>query len=125
MKPGQEKELKEKRGEIVTHFAYTEGLIKRFISVHYFQTGYHPIVPEIFEDEYFSFGLLFKIFEKIIKKQKIEFPLDKLRRMGQLRNIIAHAQVDATATGFSVEEISEFYFRHGGENKNIDAVFSE
>lgn len=125
MKPEQEKELKEKRGEIITHFAYIEDLIKKFISIHYFKTFHHPIMSEIFEDEYFSFGLLFRVFEKVVSKEKIEFPINKLRRLGQLRNVIAHASVHAKASGFSIEEISDFYFRHGGEDKKIEDVFSE
>ncbi len=125
MKIGQEGELKEKRGEIITHFSYLESLTKKYISTHYFKTGHHPIVSEIFEDEYFSFGLLFRIFEKVIFKEKIEFPISHFRRMGQLRNIVAHAQVEAEATGFSKEEIVRIYFKHGGEKKEIEKIFGE
>ncbi len=125
MKIEEEKELKEKRGEIITHFACLEFLIKRYISFFYFKTEDHPIVSEIFEDEYFNFGLLSKIFDKILLKEKIKFPGDKLRRLGQLRNIVAHAQVKGYATGLSREEVFVMYFRHGGEDKEIESIFKE
>lgn len=125
MKIGEESKLKEKRGEIVTHFAYTESLLKKYISFYYFKTAYHPIVSDIFENEYFSFGLLFRIFEKILSKEKVKFPIEKLRRLGQLRNIVAHALVEAKATGFSKKEIVKIYFKHGGEEKEIEEIFNE
>lgn len=111
--------IKDKRGEIITNFAFIEHLIKKFIAIHYLKVADHPIFSEIFEDEYFNFGLLFRIFEKIIKKENIEFPINQLRRLGQLRNIVAHSTLH-----FDTNNENTF-FRHAGESKNTEKIFEE
>lgn len=122
----EENKIKEKRGEILTNFAFVEDVMKSFIAGYYVNDINHPIVPEIFEDEYFSFGLLFKIFEKVLKKQEDKsFPLQQLRRMSQLRNIVVHASVRGNATSPSTDKIVRIFFRHAGEEKEISEVFDE
>ncbi len=121
----EDKDIMEKRGEIVTNFSYIEYLMKTYISVHYFKSKDHPIVSEIFEDEYFNFGLLFRIFEKILVKDNKNFPLQNLRRMGHLRNIVAHAILVGKAVGPTKEEIIHRYFKHGGVLKEIEETFHE
>ncbi len=121
--------IKNKRGEIVTNFAYIELLIKNICSVHYLGKIDENFLGEVLEDEYFGFALLRNIFEKLLKKHpEVKFPMGKLRELSKLRNIIAHAQV--TAEGIIKNpkipsvSIQRMVFRHSGDVRDTNETFS-
>lgn len=122
--------IKNKRGEIVTNFAYIELIIKNICSVYYLGKIDQNFRAEVLEDEYFSFALLRNIFEKVLKKYPdIDFPMGKLRELSKLRNIIAHAQVTATAIvndpAVPSASIQKMVFKHSGIVRDTDETFSK
>jgi len=124
------KDIKIKRGYVATNFAYIESVIARVITIHYFKANDEEFLSEVLEDEYFNFGLLLNILEKIIKKESIkDFPIGKLRRLQKLRNIIIHSQIIAKAMTFKdqpkIIDIDVIKFKHGGKELDVDLIFNE
>lgn len=122
-------EIKLKRGWVATNFAFLEGVIARIICVNYFGKDNEEFVEDVLEDEYFNFGLLVKIFEKVVKKKNIEFPVGKLRRLQALRNIIIHSQIvavgDMIQGSNKIVALGNPEFKNGGKKLIIKEVFSE
>lgn len=123
------------RGKIITNFQYIEGLLKDYISKHYFKNTKEQILfkRELLEDEYFSFFLLKKVFEKIFKKYDVnkytknKAIFDKLNQLAKLRNLVAHAGIEGSARLASSSSITltKLFFRHGGEEKSIQKTIGE
>ncbi len=115
-------EIKSERGRIVTNFAYIENLIKMACSLHYLGKIDQKFMSEVLEDDYFNFGLLTHIFQKVLTKNpSFEFPIGKLFELSKHRNIIAHAQIKAYHEN---GEVTDIRFYHGGERKEIGPIFS-
>jgi hypothetical protein len=124
--------IREKRGAVTTNFASLEYFIAQFITQHYFGRPDPRFMSEVLEDEYFSFGLMVKIFDKALSTYPDEyktFPFQKLRRLQRLRNIIVHARLQSPATldaeNGHIASINGVFFHHGGEDKDVFAVFKE
>jgi hypothetical protein len=116
-------DIQSRRGAVGTNFASIEFFVAQFVTIHYFGALNPDFTAEVFEDEYFSFGLLVKIFDKVLKKYSEEykkFPFQKLRRLQKLRNIIVHARLQSYAKigpdGENIQDIGETYFHHAGED---------
>ena len=120
------------RGKVSTNFASLEYFIAQFITLHYFNGPNHDFTAEVFEDEYFSFGLLVKIFDKVLKKDPDlykKFPFQKLRRLQKLRNVIVHARLQSKATlddrKENIKKIGITLFYHAGKEYKVEEVFEE
>jgi hypothetical protein len=123
-------EIKTKRGWVATNFAFLENLIGRIITVSYLKIdneGREFFMSEVVEDEYFNFGLLVNIFAKVVGREQYDFPIGKLKRLQQLRNIIIHAEVINTAQvlGTKIISLGEPMFKHGGKSYITSDVFQE
>ncbi|MCK5026950.1 MAG: hypothetical protein KAS07_00875 [Candidatus Pacebacteria bacterium] len=130
--PKEISEIQNARGGISTNFASIEYFIAQFITTHYFNGPNETFLAEVFEDEYFSFGLLAKIFDKVLQQYPEEykkFPMQKLRRLQKLRNIIVHARLQSVVKldrgGERIQEIGETYFHHAGKDQKVVDVFRE
>ncbi|MCK5095839.1 MAG: hypothetical protein KAR24_00635 [Candidatus Pacebacteria bacterium] len=125
-------EIQNSRGKVSTNFASLEYFIAQFITMHYFKGPNHDFTAEVLEDEYFSFGLLAKIFDKVLKKYPDlykKFPFQKLRRLQKLRNVIVHARLQSKATldgrKENIKKIGMTYFYHAGKEYQVEEVFEE
>lgn len=125
-------EIQNRRGMVSTNFAFIEFSIAQFVASYYCKDGQSDFVADVFEDEYFSFGLLMNVFEKVLKKDPElykKFPLQKLRRLQKLRNLIIHARlqthvvVDTKKGG--IQEMGETYFYHAGKEYSVNEVLQE
>lgn len=130
--PKEITDIQSRRGAVGTNFASVEFFIAQFVTIHYFGKLNPDFTAEVFEDEYFSFGLLARIFEKVLKEYPEEykkFPFQKLRRLQRLRNIIVHARLQSYARmgqdGENIEDIGETYFHHAGEDYDVEKIFLE
>jgi hypothetical protein len=118
-------EIQNKKGEILSNFAYIELLVRSFILNNYSIERNNLISSDVFEDEYFNFGLLLHIFEKVVKRKGVGSPnklLEDLRRMGKIRNIVAHAPIQAHDNNSSKEEDYSIFLKHGGKEISIDEI---
>lgn len=123
-------DIKLKRGHVSISFVYIESVIARIISLFFIEPAKRDeFIVDVFEDEYFNFGLKVKIFEKVVARMGKKFPIQKLHRLNKLRNIIIHSQIMAQAeklTGSNIMiKLSEPEFKHAGTTKNIKATFEE
>ncbi len=130
--PKEISEIQNARGGVSTNFASIEYFIARFVTAHYFNGPNETFLAEVLEDEYFSFGLLTKIFDKILQQDSEKykkFPMQKLRRLQKLRNIIVHARLQSAVTlddsGEGIREIGETYFHHAGKDHKVVDIFNE
>ena len=130
--PKEISEIQNKRGGVSTNFASLEYFIAQFITLHYFKGPNEKFLAEVFEDEYFSFGLLAKIFDKVLQQYPQEyekFPMQKLRRLQRLRNIIVHALLKSSVTldekNEGIQDIGETYFHHAGKDHKVIEIFKE
>ena len=130
--PKEITDIQTSRGSVSTNFASLEFFIAQFITMHYFKMPNGDFTAEVFEDEYFSFGLLVKIFDKVLKKDSDlydEFPFQKLRRLQKLRNVIVHARLQSEATldarKENIKKIGVTYFYHAGKEYEVKEVFKE
>ena len=80
--------LKEYRATVIEKFINVEAILNAVICQHYFKKVNANFYLEVLYDEYFTFNLKLRIFEKIINLSKIE--LDNLRRLNTIRNYFAH-----------------------------------
>jgi len=124
-------EIHGKRGGASTNFAVLESSIAKFVVSYYFKGEPSEFLADVFEDEYFSFGLLMNVFEKVLKKDPElykKFPLQKLRRLQKIRNIIVHAQLQSHAMldkNGEIQEMRESFFHHAGKDHDVDEIFRE
>jgi len=89
--------LKELRGIVIEKMINLETIISVIISQHYFKKVRKDFLLEVLYDEYFSFGLKRRIFEKIIKKTPGDFNkpyVDDLNRLNTIRNLFAHCGIE-------------------------------
>ncbi len=118
-------EIQNKKGEILSNFAYIEILVRSFVLSNYSIEQNNLISVDVFEDEYFHFGLLQRIFKKVIKRKELEFSnklVEDLRRMGEIRNIVAHSVIQAYDNNSFKEEDYSIFLKHGGKEMSIAEI---
>jgi hypothetical protein len=125
-------EIQNRRGMVSTNFAFIEFSIAQFVASYYCTCEKSDFLADVFEDEYFSFGLLMNVFEKVLKKEPDlyeKFPLQKLRRLQKMRNLIVHArlqtQVILDNKKGGIQEVGETYFYHAGKEYEVNEVLKE
>jgi hypothetical protein len=81
------------RGEAVTLFAEVESIIDQVIALHYARI-FRTFVLEVTSDEYFSWALRRSLFAKVAQARSLydEKGDQRLRQLGNLRNLFAHTQ---------------------------------
>jgi hypothetical protein len=84
-----ERELSQKRGEIIEEAINVEWLMNTIIAQHYFKRIVKPFILEVLYDEYFSFGLKRRILEKVIDNPDSS-KIQDLNRINTIRNYFAH-----------------------------------
>lgn len=130
--PKEITDIQHARGGVSTNFASIEYFLAQFITAHYFKGGNETFLAEVFEDEYFSFGLLAKIFDKVLQQYPDvyeKFPMQKMRRLQRLRNIIVHARLQSAVkldnAKENIQEIGETVFHHAGKDYSVSEIFAE
>ncbi len=86
------------RGKVTHSFTSVEMGMCTYISNHYFGSWNADFVHTVLYDPSVSFFARFNIFRKILEAKgfaESAFPFGKLRRLGQIRNIFAHAWVSS------------------------------
>jgi len=85
------------RGLVIEQMINLETIISAIICQHYFNRVRKDFLLDMLYDEYFSFALKRRIFEKIIKKTPSDFNkqhLDDLGRLNTIRNYFAHCGLE-------------------------------
>lgn len=125
-------DISAERGKVMQFFSVIEGLMNSYICAHYFKTNENlDFFRNILENEYFTTHLRIKAFEGILKEQdtKTAFPFETLRRLQNIRNIVAHRPeyqgVAPTPDGTSVQNKGEAFYFHQGKRLEISKLHQE
>jgi hypothetical protein len=85
----EDQDIKKLRAEVIDKFINLETLMDAVITQHYFHQTHKQFMYEVLYDEYFSFALKRNILLTITEHPNNNV-LNKLHRIGRIRNIFAH-----------------------------------
>ncbi len=100
----EENKLSEFRAIVIEKFINVEAILNAIICQHYFKKVNANFYLEVLYDEYFTFNLKLRIFEKIVNTKKLD--VNNLRRLNTIRNYFAHC--------------NQRFFKNGDEGKILD-----
>lgn len=83
------KNISKYRSEVIERAINIEWMLNIIITQHYLGRVSYPFVVEVLYDEYFSFALKRRIFEKIVKNPDSK-KMQDLNRINTIRNHFAH-----------------------------------
>jgi hypothetical protein len=85
----EDQDIKKLRAEVIDKLINLEILMDAVITQHYFHRTHKQFMYEVLYDEYFSFALKRNILLTITEHPNNKV-LNKLHRIGKIRNIFAH-----------------------------------
>jgi len=108
------------RGVIVHDFINIESMIGSIIAIYFAKENKNnEFNKKIIDDEYFSFGLKVRIFEKL-KFEAYKSFFEDLRRIGSIRNLFSH-QVPTLEEGFFIYNV----IKESSDHVKMNELYSE
>lgn len=86
------KKLKKQRGDVIHNAIDIEDGIAKIIMHYYIKDEKHDeFLMKCMLDDYFSFGLKIRIFQKTFRKEPYKGFFEEIKRLNSIRNIFAHS----------------------------------